>query len=130
MLAQKNPPTPSTLTKQDSRSRDASDDRAREIEREQEMPAEVFRPALITHLYHVPVKLRKPQLESCMRFRTGKENDINLAYACVQSRHSFRGVPQLSLLNLEQVVVQRALSDIRIRGYLAASVTNLPAPTH
>ena len=49
--------------------------------------------------------------------------------ACVQSRHSFKGVPQLSLLNLEQVVAQRALSDIRIWGYLAASVTNLPAPT-
>ena len=39
MQAQKQPPTPSTLSKQDGRSRDA--ERAREVEREQELPVEV-----------------------------------------------------------------------------------------
>jgi hypothetical protein len=46
MLAQKQPPTPSTLTKQDSRSRDAV--RAGNVEREQEMPAEVRRAVIST----------------------------------------------------------------------------------
>jgi len=48
MLEHKQPPTPSTLTKQDSRSRDA--DRAREIEREQEMPAENLQIFNVPHL--------------------------------------------------------------------------------
>ena len=50
MLTHKQPPTPSTLTKQDSRSRDAV--RAGNVEREQEMPAEVRRAVMCT--WHPP----------------------------------------------------------------------------
>jgi hypothetical protein len=89
MLAQKQPPTPSTTSKQDGRSRDAW-----EVEREHDLPMEVM-----------SLQVSRAFLgESCERARPRwQEADETLPCVSVQPRQNLSGVPHLSLLSLEQV---------------------------
>ena len=91
MLAQKQPPTPSTASK-DGRSRDA-ERAAWDVEREQHLPAEVIEACTSCH-------------RKILRAWVGRalcETDKIFPWFGRQARQNLSGVPHLSLLSLEQV---------------------------